>query len=63
MYILIQHYIQFFCGFLLSFADRLFPQVSVKAHTEHTCTHTNTLFFKAVHDTFAMCLKSQWQIW
>lgn len=45
------------CGLLLSFADRLFPQVSVKAHSTHArvhkCTHTNTHFFKAVHDTLA----------
>lgn len=44
-----------FCGFLLSFADRLFPQVSVKAHSGHTCTsaHIQTHFFKAAHDTLA----------
>lgn len=45
-----------FCGFSLSFADRLFPQVSVKAHsgTLARCTsaHIQT-HFRAVHDTLA----------
>ena len=35
-----------FCGLLLSFADRLFPQVSVKANTEHTCMSAQVHTYK-----------------
>lgn len=37
-----------FCGFLLSFADRLFPQVSVKAHSGHTCTSAQVHTYKHI---------------